>query len=168
MDWTGQIAAAAARYGVLASLAVAVAEQESGYTPPQQFNPDGSLIRGSHGEIGMYQLMPNTAAGLGVDPSDPSQNIDGGVRYLARMIGQFGLPAGLYAYNWGPANVTAWQRGAKPLPDVVAAYGNDVLARTGTTVEAAAAPPAPPPNASPVSMVPIAALGVVLFLVLVS
>jgi soluble lytic murein transglycosylase-like protein len=50
--------------------------------------------------------MPATAASLGVDPTDLTQNIRGGISYLAELIGQFGdITAGLAAYNWGPGNV---------------------------------------------------------------
>jgi len=41
------------------------------------------------GEIGLAQLMPGTAADLGVDPTDPVANLDGGARYLSQMHDQF-------------------------------------------------------------------------------
>lgn len=142
MDYTAEIATVAQAAGVPPAIAIAVAEVESGYTPPQQYNADGSLVVGSHGEVGMFQLMPATAAGLGVDPSDPAQNIAGGVAFLAQMLGQFGSPAGLYAYNWGPGNVQAWQAGQAQLPSSVESYGNLVLAK-------AAAAAVPPGSGSP-------------------
>jgi soluble lytic murein transglycosylase-like protein len=92
-----QIAATAQRYGVPPELALAVAKQESGYN---------QSARGAAGEIGVFQLMPGTAAGLGVDALDLGQNIDGGVRYLAQMLSRYGDPAtALEAYNAGPGNV---------------------------------------------------------------
>jgi hypothetical protein len=91
------IAAAASRYGVPPSLAVAVAQRESGFN---------QAARGTSGEVGVFQLMPGTAAQLGVNPSDLSQNIDGGVRYLSQMYQQFGdWHTALEAYNGGPGNV---------------------------------------------------------------
>src|SRR5579864_1756835 len=60
---------AAAKYGVDPALALAVANQESGYN---------QAARSSAGAIGIMQLMPSTAAGLGVDPTDAAQNVDGG------------------------------------------------------------------------------------------
>src|ERR1051326_8048001 len=79
-DYTAAIQAAAARYGVDPALALAVARQDSGPNPAA-VSPVGA--------IGLFQLMPATAAGLGVDPRDPVQNIDGGVRYLSQLLKQY-------------------------------------------------------------------------------
>jgi murein DD-endopeptidase MepM/ murein hydrolase activator NlpD len=58
------------------------------------------------GATGFTQLMPETAAELGVDPNDPLQNLRGGARYLARQLREFKDPKlALAAYNAGPGNV---------------------------------------------------------------
>ncbi|MEP2921138.1 lytic transglycosylase domain-containing protein [Sulfitobacter sp.] len=58
------------------------------------------------GAIGLAQLMPGTAAGLRVDPHVPSQNLDGGARYLRAQYETFGdWRLALAAYNAGPGAV---------------------------------------------------------------
>jgi soluble lytic murein transglycosylase-like protein len=62
------------------------------------------------GAIGVMQLMPATARGLGVrDPYDPEQNIEGGVKYLAQLQRKYQDPRLVaIAYNWGPGNTDKW------------------------------------------------------------
>jgi soluble lytic murein transglycosylase-like protein len=83
------------RYGVSADLIVAIIEAES------SFNPRAVSRRGARG---LMQLMPETAASLGVgDPFDPRENIEGGVRHLRALMDRFdnNLPLVLAAYNAG-------------------------------------------------------------------
>lgn len=91
---------AAAKYGVPAAFARAVAWIES----RGQQQRKGATLTSHAGAMGVMQLMPNTARGLGVDPHDLAQNIDGGVRYLARQLERFGgnKRKAAAAYNWGP------------------------------------------------------------------
>lgn len=89
--------AAARKHGVPEDLFLRLVQQESGWNPHAV----------SHkGATGLAQLMPETAAKLGVDPSDPQQNLDGGARYLAMMYAKFGTwRLALAAYNAGPGAV---------------------------------------------------------------
>lgn len=73
------------------------------------------------GALGLMQLMPSTAAVLGVsNPFDPLENIDGGVRYISHLIERFNgnLVLALAAYNAGPALIE--KKGAVPsIPETV-------------------------------------------------
>lgn len=89
--------AAAATHGVPEDLFLRLVQQESGWNPG---------ARSSKGATGLAQLMPQTAALLGVDPNDPKQNLEGGARYLRMMYDRFGnWRLALAAYNAGPEAV---------------------------------------------------------------
>ncbi len=96
------IAAASSKYGVSASLIRAVIQAESGYNPQ-------AVSRAGAG--GLMQLMPATAKSLKVaDRFDPSQNVDGGVRYLKFLLDTFkgDVSLALAAYNAGLSKVAKY------------------------------------------------------------
>jgi len=94
----GMAASAAKQAGVDPFLFDALVEAESGYNP---------MARSRVGAMGLAQLMPGTARELGVEnPFDPMSNLQGGAKYLSKMIAEFGdLPTALAAYNAGPGRV---------------------------------------------------------------
>lgn len=108
-DFDSIIESAANRYGLDAGLLKAVIDAESS-GDPSAVSPKGAM--------GLMQLMPGTAKALGVsDPFDPEQNIDGGARYLRRLMDQFGEPSlALAAYNAGPGAVKKYG-GVPPYPE---------------------------------------------------
>ena len=89
---------AAQKYNVDPRLVSAVAETESG---------GNQNAVSEAGAIGVMQLMPGTAAALGVNPYDASQNIEGGAKYLRQMLDSFGgdVRKAVAAYNAGPQAV---------------------------------------------------------------
>jgi soluble lytic murein transglycosylase-like protein len=96
--YAAEIDAAATKYNVDPALLRGLIRQES------NFNANATSPAGARG---LTQLMPGTAAALGVDPSVPAQAIEGGAKYLRQQLDRFGGdPAkALAAYNAGPGAV---------------------------------------------------------------
>lgn len=134
------IANTAQAAGVPPALAVQVAQQESG------FNPNAV---GSKGEQGLFQLMPTTAADLGVTNSfDPVQNAQGGVAYLAQLFQQFGdWATALTAFNWGEGNVQKY--GAAAAPASTQVYVANALGAAGLSTPSGAPTVTATPSATP-------------------
>lgn len=88
----------AARFDLSPSLIEAVVWQES------RWREDAVSHAGARG---LAQLMPGTARDLGVDSSDPFENLEGGARYLREQLDRFDgdLEKALAAYNAGPGRV---------------------------------------------------------------
>jgi soluble lytic murein transglycosylase-like protein len=111
------IAGACAANGTDPALVKAVVANESGF--------DASATS-SAGAAGLMQLMPETAAGLGVsDRYDPKQNVAGGTKYLQGLLQRFGgdVSLALAAYNAGPEAVRRGEIGPE-----TADYVRSVLA----------------------------------------
>ena len=105
----------------------------------EKYNIDSELIRAmiqvesgwdtqavsNKGAQGLMQLMPRTAAMLGVeDPFDPEQNIEGGVRYISDLTDKYrgDVEKALAAYNAGPARVDAGN-----IPEVSRRYVRNIM-----------------------------------------
>jgi len=120
-DWLALAMDMAHRHRIDADLVAAVIAVESGFQPTA-VSPKGA--------IGLMQLMPSTAAALGVvNPFDPHQNIDGGVRHLRALLTRYrgDRRLALAAYNAGVAAVEL--HGGVPPFSETRAYVRKVLAR---------------------------------------
>ena len=90
----------AQKLGVDPHMALSIAKIES------NFNVSAKSSRGA---IGLYQLTPNTAKKLGVNPYIVSENIEGGLKYYQMLYNKYGsMDLALAAYNAGPGNVAKY------------------------------------------------------------
>jgi soluble lytic murein transglycosylase-like protein len=99
VPYGAEITAAAKKHGLDPALLAGLVKQESG------FNPNAGSPAGARG---LTQLMPGTAAGLGVtNVLDPAQSLEGGAKYLRQQLDAFGgdVTRALAAYNAGPGAV---------------------------------------------------------------
>lgn len=125
VDLRDLITAEAQRQGVDPAIALSVAKTESGIC---QWRADGSVVTSSAGAIGVFQLEPATAAGLGVDPYDVNGNIQGGITFLKQLYQKYGSwDQALAAYNWGPGKVDRAAAAGTSWPGEVLNYVKGVL-----------------------------------------
>jgi soluble lytic murein transglycosylase-like protein len=120
-DLRALAAEAARRHGLDPELVLAVVSVESGFQPGA-VSPKGAR--------GLMQLMPPTAAALGVaDSFDPAANLDGGARHLGALVTRYGgdLKKALAAYNAGQGAVDR-HKGVPPYSETQA-YVAEVLRR---------------------------------------
>ena len=98
----------------------AVVSTESNYNP---------MAISQAGAVGLTQLMPKTAAGMGVNPTDVDENLKGGGQYLQSLIKKYdgNVAKALAAYNAGPGRV---DKGG-PLPQETQDYVAKVLLKAG-------------------------------------
>lgn len=128
-QYDGYIKAAANQYGVPESLIKAVIACES------SFNPNAVSKSGA---VGLMQLMPATAKGLGVTNAyDPQQNIMGGTKYLSSLLDNFDGDhiLALAGYNMGGTRVknlgitpnSSNQSAYSSIPSGVMSYATKVI-----------------------------------------
>jgi len=125
-----EIDAAAASNGIDPALLKGLVSQESGFDPN---------ARSGAGAVGLTQLMPGTAASLGVtNPLDPAQSLQGGAKYLRQQLDRFGGDErlALAAYNAGPGAVAKY--GGVPPYSETQNYVNSVVAKAAAYRGAAA------------------------------
>lgn len=120
-EYRGLFEQAGQRYGVSPDLLAAVAKTESGFNL--------RAVSGA-GARGLMQLMPATARGLGVDPANPAEAVDGAARLISQHLRSFGSTSlALAAYNAGPGAVREYH-GVPPYAET-RSYVTKVLAAAG-------------------------------------
>lgn len=113
----GMMSAAACEHGIPTGLFDAMIIRESGYNP---------MAISTANAFGLAQLMPGTAASLGVNRFDPLQNMRGGAHYLRQQLDRFGqIHLALAAYNAGPGRI---RRGQIPRIVETQAYVRNIIA----------------------------------------
>jgi hypothetical protein len=116
----------AAKYNISPNLIMAIMTAESSDGKGNRFNSNAKSWAGA---MGLMQLMPATARGLGVaDPYDPEQSIEGGAKFLSQLHRMFNGDVKLIAaaYNAGPGAVKKYG-GVPPYKETVP-YANNVSA----------------------------------------
>jgi len=124
-QWQLRVAELAAKYDISPTLLEAVVWQESRWNAGA-VSPVGAR--------GLAQLMPGTARQMGIDPRDPSANLEGGARYLRLQLDAFegDLERALAAYNAGPARVQ--KAGGIPAIRETQLYVSSILSRLSAPV----------------------------------
>lgn len=124
-QWQGRVAELAAKYDISPALLEAVVWQESRWNTGA-VSPVGAR--------GLAQLMPGTARQMGVNPHDPSANLEGGARYLRMQLDAFGgdIEKALAAYNAGPGRVQ--RAGGIPAIRETQLYVSAILSRLSAPV----------------------------------
>lgn len=125
VQWQPRVAELAAKYDISPTLLEAVVWQESRWNTGA-VSPVGAR--------GLAQLMPGTARQMGIDPRDPSANLEGGARYLRLQLDAFegDLEKALAAYNAGPARVQ--RAGGIPAIRETQLYVSSILSRLSAPV----------------------------------
>lgn len=109
-SFSDEIKTTAYKYDVEPELIAAIIEAESDFDPGAT-SPDGAM--------GLMQLMPKTALTYMVEnPYNPQQNIEGGVKYLRKLLNMFNgdLRLAIAAYNAGENRVKEYN-GIPPFPE---------------------------------------------------
>lgn len=124
-QWQLRVAELAAKYDISPTLLEAVVWQESRWNTGA-VSPVGAR--------GLAQLMPGTARQMGIDPHDPSANLEGGARYLRLQLDAFegDIEKALAAYNAGPARVQ--RAGGIPAIRETQLYVSSILSRLSAPV----------------------------------
>lgn len=124
-DLTPTYQAAGQEWNVDPALLQAIAGQETGGSP----SPNTAVS--PKGAVGRMQIMPGTGQDMGVtDPTDPTQSIYAGAKYLSQMLDRYKSPdLAVAAYNAGPQRVDDYLAGRGALPNETLAYVPGVTAR---------------------------------------
>lgn len=110
-------------YGIPHNLLARLLYQES------RFRADivDGTVKSATGAEGIAQFEPATAAGLGIDPLNPSAAIDGAGRYLSQLFNQFGTwTLALAAYNDGPGNISKISGDLSRAPEETQNYVSEI------------------------------------------
>ena len=123
--YEGLVDSTSQQYDMPPAILPSVIKRESNWNP-------GAISKA--GAIGIAQFMPQTAAGMGIDPTDPNQAIPAAGAYLKQLHDQFGSwKAALAAYNWGEGNLTRYGIGA--IPPETQKYVDAILGKAASGVE---------------------------------